>query len=381
VRVLFDYRAALRERTGVGEYAHQLAAAILKRSAEAGPRAGAVDLTLFSSSWKDRLDQAGDLRGAAFVDRRVPGRLLNFAWHRLGWPAVETLAGGPFDVVHSLHPLLMPSRDAARVVTIHDLNFLRHPERTRAEIRRDYPALARQHAHRADRIIVNSYCTAQDVAATFGIPIEEISVCRPGGPGWAARERTPERGYVLFLGTLEPRKNIGTLLDAYESLASRRSGLPELLLAGKVTAESAPWIERIGRAPLNRIVRARGYVSAADRRGLYEGAALLVQPSFDEGFGLPVLEAMTLGVPVVAANRGALPEVLGQTGLLVDPGSPEALASAIEQILDRPDEARRRAEAGVERARGFSWDETAAATLEAYEAAVRKREARRRRAA
>jgi len=151
VRVLIDYRAALRERTGVGEYTHELV-----RALAAAGRMGTstpIDVTIFSSSSKDRLTDSADLGGVHRVDRRIPVRLLNLAWHRLQWPPAEALAGSGFDVVHSLHPLLMPSRRAAQVVTIHDLNFLLHPERTRAEIRRDYPGLARAHALRADRVI------------------------------------------------------------------------------------------------------------------------------------------------------------------------------------------------------------------------------------
>src|SRR5262249_44205626 len=160
-------------------------------------------------------------------------------------------------------------------------------------------------------------------------------------------------GYVLFFGTLEPRKNLGALLDAYERLLVRRStgpgsvarsepgsatgtALPPLVVAGRPTAEAQPWLDRINRPPLDRIVRPSGYADPANRRALYEGARLLVQPSFEEGFGLPVLEAMTLGVPVVAANRGALPEVLGEAGPLVDPERPEQLAAAITRILEDP---------------------------------------------
>src|SRR5204863_774441 len=135
-------------------------------------------------------------------------------------------------------------------------------------------------------------------------------------------------------GTLEPRKNVGALLDAYEALARRRRTLPRLILAGRATADSRPWLDRIARAPLDRLVEHIGYVDPDKRRQLYEGAALLVQPSFAEGFGIPVLEAMTLGVPVVAANRGALPEVLGDVGSLVDADAPEELASAIGRLLD-----------------------------------------------
>jgi len=184
VRVLLDYRAALRERTGVGEYAHQIAAALVKGHAIEGNSHPLLELTLFSSSWRDRLLEDSELAPAAIVDRRVPVRLLNLAWHRLEWPSAETLTGGTFDLVHSMHPLLMPSRQAAQVVTIYDLDFLKHPERTRAEIRRDYPALTRAHAHRADHIIVISEYTANEVVTLLEVPRSRITVCRPGAPLW-----------------------------------------------------------------------------------------------------------------------------------------------------------------------------------------------------
>ncbi|HET6956109.1 MAG TPA: hypothetical protein VFI56_05990, partial [Vicinamibacterales bacterium] len=112
MRVLIDYRPALRERSGSGEYTHQLAKALLtSRTGASRPRA--IDVTLFSSSWKDRLTPVSELAGAAIVDRRVPVGLLNLAWHRLEWPPAEMLAGAPFDVVHSPHPLLTPARHAA----------------------------------------------------------------------------------------------------------------------------------------------------------------------------------------------------------------------------------------------------------------------------
>src|SRR5439155_13240545 len=121
---------------------------------------------------------------------------------------------------------------------------------------------------------------------------------------------------------------------------------------------------------LSRVVRHLGYVDPAKRRSLYEGARLLVQPSFEEGFGLPVLEAMTLGVPVVAANRGALPEVLGDAGPLVDPEAPEELASAIERLLDDEAFAASCAAKGVLRAKQFRWDLTARQAYDAYRLAV-----------
>jgi glycosyltransferase involved in cell wall biosynthesis len=377
VRVLLDYRAALRERSGVGEYAFQLGRALVAAFPPGGH--DALDLTLFSSSWKDRLVVPPELAGATVVDRRVPVRALNFAWHRLEWPPAEQLAGRGFDLTHSLHPLLMPSRAAAHVVTIHDLDFLQHPERTHREIRRDYPALARRHAHRADRIVVVSQFTAREVERLLDVPLDRISVCSPGAPPWTPRRTEPDRqlAYVLFFGTLEPRKNVGALLDAYARLAARRRDLPPLVLAGKATATARPWIEQIDRAPLKGLARHIGYVDPANRQSLYEGARFLVQPSYEEGFGLPVLEAMTLGVPVVAANRGALPEVLGDAGLFFDPLDPDHLAAAIERAIDDPSFAARARSAGLARAKQFTWDRTARSVFAAYEAAVAQHAARR----
>jgi glycosyltransferase involved in cell wall biosynthesis len=380
VRVLIDYRPALRERSGSGEYTHQLAKALLALALEGGG-SRAIEVTLFSSSWKDRLSATSDLAGAALVDRRVPVRLLNFAWHRLGWPPAEMLAGGAYDVVHSPHPLLMPARDAAQVITIHDLNFLTHPERTRAEIRRDYPALARAHAHRADAVLVPSAYTAGEVERLLGVPRERMAVCPAGAPDWAPRLEAPKDGYVLFFSTLEPRKNVGGLLDAYERLIAgdglqavpSARPVPHLILAGRATDDARPCLDRIGRPPLRGAVRHIGYVAANDRRALYEGARLLVQPSFDEGFGMPVLEAMSLGVPVVAANRGSLPEVLGGAGLLIDPDEPADIAHAIARLLDDDGLAAACAVNGIARARAFRWDQTAGRVYDTYRAAIERR--------
>lgn len=363
-----DYRAALRERSGVGEYAHQVARALLAAFGR-----NQLALTLFSSSWKDRLRLPADVSGSVGVDCRVPVSVLNLAWHRLGWPPVEYLARGAFDVAHSLHPLLMPTRSAAQVITIHDLNFMTHPERTRAEIRRDYPALARHHAHRADHIIVVSEFTAREVERHFDVPRARMSICPSGAPDWKPRAAAPADGYVLFFGTLEARKNVGGLLDAYEQLAGRRRDLPRLVLAGQATEQARPWLERLHRLPLRGLVEHVGYVASASRRALYEGARLLVQPSFEEGFGMPVLEAMTLGVPVVASNAGALPEVVGDAGPLVDPGEPEALAAAIEHMIDDEAYAAQSAARGLRRAATFRWDRTAALVHDAYEKAIEHR--------
>src|SRR5690606_11581889 len=225
---------------------------------------------------------------------------------------------GSLDIAQSLTPLLIPTRRARQVVTIHDLDFLVHPERTSAEVRRDYPALARAHAARADLVVVNSGDAPRAVQAQPGVPPSRIVECRPGLPGWigtpAARPE-PERGYVLFMGTLVRRKNIGALLDAWTLLVKTMPDVPKLRLVGAWRPEADMWLQRLQVPPLLGHVEYVGYVPDAQRRAIYAGARLLVLPSFHEGFGLPALEAMALGVPVVASTAGALPEVVGDAGL------------------------------------------------------------------
>jgi glycosyltransferase involved in cell wall biosynthesis len=247
MEILVDYRPALRERTGVGEYIHQLARAYRRLHAD--------NVALFTSSWKDRPAAGlGAELGARVVDRRVPVRVLNFAWHRMEWPPVEALAGR-CDVVHAAHPLLIPARHAAQVVTIHDLFFLAAPERTQAEIRRDYVPLAGAHARRADAVITSTAYGKQQVVETLGVPAERVYVCPAGAPlGHDGRQPRPlpARGDILFLGTLEPRKNVGTLLDAYARLLERRPDAPRLVLAGRATAAAAPWLARLTRTAARR---------------------------------------------------------------------------------------------------------------------------------
>lgn len=380
MRILLDYRPALRQRTGVGEYVHQLARALVELADSA--RADRPSVELFSSSWKDRPDPAAvaGLGVARVVDRRVPVRVLNWAWHRLRWPSAERLAGPGYDVVHSPHPLLVPARRAARVITIHDLDFLQHPERTRDEVRRDYPAFVRRDAHAADAVIVPSAHVGRLAVELLRLDPRLVAVCPQGTPGWerdpGSAPGNPHGRYVLFLGTLEPRKNVQGLLDAYAALVTRWPEAPPLVLAGRRTPEADLWLEASQRPPLAGRVEYRGYVPDRERRALYEGARLLVLPSFDEGFGLPVVEAMTLGIPVVASDRGALPEVCGGAAVLVDPADRGSICRGIERVLREPGLAERLAERGTSRARDFSWRRTAELTLAAYREAVARRASR-----
>jgi glycosyltransferase involved in cell wall biosynthesis len=365
VRILLDYRPALVARTGVGEYVHRLAEALVTVSA------GRDEVTLFASSWKDRLTRSA-VPGTTTADARVPARLLTRLWHARQWPPVEWFARGPFDIVQSARPTLVPARSGIRLTTVHDLDFLNHPERTQPEFAGRYTALVTQHAREADHVIAISAFTAGEVEARLGVPRSRITVCRPGRPAWPVRPAAPAPSvaYLLFVGTLEPRKNVGGLLEAYGRLVARNPQAPPLVLVGRAVPQSAPILAALQQAPFAGRVIHRGYVSDAERPGLYAGATALVLPSFTEGFGLPVLEAMTVGVPVVASDRGALPEVLGDAGLLVSPDDPDELAGALQRVITDTALARTLGARGARRAVIFDWTASAAALRDTYEALV-----------
>jgi glycosyltransferase involved in cell wall biosynthesis len=370
VRIVIDYRPVLRQRSGVGEYIFRLVGALAD-----GP--GRLDdIVLFSSSLRGEVDPAS-VHGLRLAHRRIPVRLLNRLWHGFEWPPVEFFVAGRFDIAHSPHPLLLPSRSAARIVTIHDLDFLQNPERTQDEIRRDYPRLVRDHAHRADHIIVSSAHTAGEVHQRLAVPRNCITVCRAGAPPWKPRSSTPEPGHILFVGTLEPRKNIGGLLDGYERLLAAHADAPDLVLAGRPTPAAASWLERLRRPPLAGHARHLGYVTDEVRRTLFEGARLVALPSFNEGFGLPVVEAMVVGVPVVASARGGVPEVLGDAGLLVEPDDPDGLAEAMARLIYDAKLASQAAARGLRRSLSFNWRASAEALRSAYEQAIAFQRSRR----
>jgi glycosyltransferase involved in cell wall biosynthesis len=363
LRILLDYRPALRQRTGVGEYAHQMAQGLARHAPDAS-------VTLFSSSWKDRLAPDA-VPGATVIDARVPVRVLNLAWHRLGWPPVELFGASP-DVVWSLHPLLIPTRSAARLVSIHDLYFLDHPEATSREVRRDYVPLVAEHARRADGIITISEHTRSRIESRLGISPHKVTVCYPGAPGWRIREEPVTPGPILHVGTIEPRKNVAALVRAYMALAAGTDA-PALVLAGRVAMAVDDLFPAGTPEQLRAKVMFRGYVNDDERIRLYRQASMLVIPSSDEGFGIPALEAMTIGLPVIAASRGSLPEVVGDAGILVDPDRGPDLADAMRRMLDEAPLRLDLAARGVARARLFSWEESATRLLDACRRAIEHR--------
>ncbi len=261
------------------------------------------------------------------------------------------------------------------VVTVHDLAFLAYPEAFHAAKRRYLAAMTRLSVRRARRVIAVSAHTRDDLIRHFGVRPERIAVIpnaaderyRPADdPGEVARFKAenhlPDR-FILFVGTLEPRKNVRRLIEAFASLGAEDAAVKLVIVgaAGWLTSDLAPLVRLRGLG--DRIVFT-GYVSDDDLPRWYRAATLFCYPSLYEGFGLPVLEAMACGAPVVTSRTSSLPEVAGDAALLVDPTDVRDLARALQSLL--ADDVRRAemSAAGIARSRLFSWDRTATATLD-----------------
>ena len=360
-----DLRPSLARPTGVGTYVLGLVDRL--------PRLAPEDtFHYFSASFRERYPKREWPSNVRLVDRRLPVRALNLAWNRLGWPPLDKLVGAPLDLVHSPHPLLIPARNARRIVTVPDLFFLKHPEMTAAEIRRDYVDLVREHVRRADGVICISEYTADETRRLLDVPSGKIAVT-PLGVDPIFRETPPAaqveatlnalhlpRGGILYLGSDEKRKNLVALVMTYLNLALRRPDVPPLVLAGP----GSHWTQGGDRVAPQ--IRATGYLPRNDVRALMAASSMLVLPSFEEGFGLPVVEAMAAGLPVVCSRGSALEEVAGDAATLIDPADPSDLTQAIERLLDDPDEAERHRQKGRERSRRFDWHNTAERTIAFY---------------
>jgi glycosyltransferase involved in cell wall biosynthesis len=257
--------------------------------------------------------------------------------------------------------VIPPGYRGRAVLTIHDLSFEHMPSVMGPRDRLMFRTFVPRSARRADRVLAVSEQTKRDLVERYRIAREKI-VVTPNGvdpiftPEGAAPERPP---YALFVGGIQPRKDP---LAAIEALALMNGDL-DLVLVGAEKRGGPEVRETLRRLGLEQRVELTGHVEHEELAGLYRGAACLVFPSRYEGFGLPVLEAMASGTPVVAANTGALPEVAGDAAVLVEPGNAEALADGVRRALSERD---RLVAAGLERARSFSWAETARRTLTVY---------------
>ena len=373
LRIILDLSSALeRPRTGVGYVALHQASALAGLDA-------ALDLRVFGTrargvalppEWRLGFSRS-------FV---VPGarRLKLALWPRCNWPPVEWFCG-PADVAHGLFHLLPAASNARRMVTVHDLVVFRHPETHTAETVRIHRRLLLHAARHADALIAVSESCRQDILDVLNVPPEKVFVVPNGvrigdfegelDSAALARCRQRlgmQRDYWIFVGTIEPRKNLPRLLAAYRRVADRFPECPDLLLVGRSGWHAEPVFQAIRELRLEERVRHAGYLGRSDVILLLRGAAACLYPSLYEGFGLPVLEAMAAGVPVLTSNVSAMPEVIGACGVLTDPEDVDALEAGMETLLLRPDACARMAAQARQRARAFSWEASATRLAEVY---------------
>ncbi len=379
MRIGIDGSSILPQRTGMGHYTGHL----LAHLAGADPSHGYV---VFLNSMRHRPPREPWMeRGnVSIVHRRLPGPLLLYAWRYFNRPAIERLVG-EVDVFHSPATYVPPQRRGARVTTVHDLYFFRHPEDCTMLGGRFLRATVPRRLREMDRIIAISEATRQDLIELLSVPPERIAVVYLGvDPRFrrvenpaertavCARHGLPDR-FILFIGTLEPRKNVERLIEAYSLVRREIADAPPLVLVGSRSKSSGQVDAAVERLGLARHVVFAGYVPHADLPALYSAADLFVLPSLYEGFGMPLLEAMACGTPVVAGDTSSLRELAAGRGVLVNPLRADDIAGGLVRVLRDPSLRAVSVERGLQFARTLTWERCARQTLDVYVEAVRTR--------
>jgi len=366
VRIGIDYTAAARQGGGIGRCTRELVSAIL---AEQPPH----DFALLAGT--AGLGQAWAAQAERLRTVAAPGRLtlrtlpltddwMARIWHRLRIPLQATWITGPVDLFYAPDFLLPPlPRDTRTWITIHDLSFLRHPETFPEKLRAYLERAVPRSAERADAILTDSEATRRDVIELLGVAPERVTTVLlgvsgdftpTGAPGERERLRAKyglsDRPTVLAVGTVQPRKNYEHLIEVVDQV--RTSLDVDLVIAGKPAWLAEPVLEA---AAARDHVRILGFVDDADLPALYRQAAILAFPSLYEGFGLPPLEAMACGTPVVASSASSIPEAVGDAGLLLDPRDTALWADALSTVLTDANLRAEMAARGLAHAAAFTW--------------------------
>ena len=346
MRVGLDATPLLGTRTGIGRYTASLLDALAVLDAE---HPGRDQLVATAFTLRGRL--AGLPPGVEVRARPVPARGLQEAWARTALPPVEWLTGR-LDVFHATNFVLPPARRAGGVVTVHDLAFLRMTATVSAASAR-YRDLVPRSVRRAQVVITPSEAVADQLREAYAPRVPVLAVPHGVDPAWSAPAPPPPPGlpaeYVVFVGTLEPRKDLRTLLAAHRLLP----GAPPLVLVGP-----PGWGEQVDVADCVTT----GFLPDGPLRAVVAGARALVLPSRDEGFGLPVLEALAAGTPVLASDLPVLREVGGAHVRYAAAGDPEAFAEGLRALLDDPPDPA----AGAAHAAAHSWRRSAEGHRSAY---------------
>jgi len=371
MRIGFDVRPFLRQETGVGVYFRNLLFSL----------AGLDKINeyyLFSCSVKDRFlpEKIPPFRHLEFRDFRYPVRGINWFWHHLRWPPLDRFFKAPLDLTHSPVPLLIPT-DGKTLVTVHDLFFMDFPGKVDPEARRHFVRRIGKSLRLADGIIAVSRFIREQIVNRFGIGEDKIRVIHhgldrrftatflPDEKDAVRRKYTLPESFFLFVGAVEPRKNLTTLLEAFRILRRREQNL-HLVIVGREGGDEENLNEKIRRLGLGAWVKRLEYVPDKDLMGIYRLASAFVFPSACEGFGIPLLEAMASGLPLAVADTSALPEVAQDSAAYFRPDSPEEMAEQMYQVLRDSDLRARLVSAAKTTIKQFDWDKAARETLDFY---------------
>ena len=369
MRICIDASPAVHHRGGFGRYVQELATALL-----------AVDI---DNEYVAFYNRPTDAQVDAPLDRlphittnlpAKPWRMSALLAHLTRIPQDRLFPG--IDVFHATDNLLPRLSQVRSVFALQDLIFRFYPETHKPLNRWFLTLMMPRFLQAADAVIAISECTSKDAVRLYGLDEAKIRVIYAAvSPSFHAR--APEAislvrrkyglpdSFILSVGTIEPRKNLTSLLEAYRALKNEGSDC-KLVIVGKKGWLYEGFFMRLRELGLEQEVVFPGFVPDDDLPALYSAADLFAFPSLYEGFGLPVLEAMACGVPVVTSNTSSLPEVAGEAALLVDPKSVEALVAAMRRVLDDTAlQAEMRAR-GLKRANRFTWEETARRTAEVY---------------
>lgn len=376
MRIGIDYTPAVRQGAGIGRYTRGLIGALAELDRENSYRLFVAARGVSTAS----VPRAANWRPclAPLTDRET-----SLLWQRLRLPLPVELFLGPLDLFHSPDFVLPPVLRARTVLTVHDLSFLRVPQYAHPVLRAYLERVVPRSVRRADLILADSENTRRDVMELLSVPGERVRVIYPGVEARFRRVTDPavlaavraryglERPFILGLGTLEPRKNWPGLIEAYGRLVRRARVPHDLVIVGGKGWLYEPIFQKVEELGLGQRVRFAGHARDEDLPALYSLAACLAYPSFYEGFGIPVIEAMACGTPVVTAPISSLPEAGGEAALYAEPGDADALADALERAIGDEALRGRLRQAGQVQASRFTWQGAAAQLLAAYRAVMR----------
>jgi glycosyltransferase involved in cell wall biosynthesis len=367
IRVAVDATALYFDLTGVGVFTAGALGALARHPD--------LDLLGYAVTWRGQKRLSRLLPpGVRAAHVPMPARPLHELWRRLDAPSIEWFTG-PADVVHGLNYVVPPARRAAEVVSILDLTYLRFPELCEPETLHYYPALIRRALARGAMVHTPSGAVAAEIIELLGVAEDRVRVVYLGVDPPLGEDSVPGgRPYLLAVGRAEPRKDFPRLVEAFDAIAGDHPDL-DLVMAGP-----PGWGEEALAGALRRVrhgsqIRRLGWVTAEQKSALLRGATAFAYPTLYEGFGLPPLEAMAAGVPVVTTTAGSLPEIAGDGALLVPVGDTEAMASALATVVDDVSERTRLIEAGRRRVAAFSWPRCAEGLARLYADAVTRHRA------